>query len=290
MAQLLLATNFTPNSDRAVDRAKLIATLPGFEMQVLYVVPEDKSRPDKHVLREIDRATAKLRDEFDRPTENAKENPDLIVLHGDPKSEIVACAKRSKASLIVMGDTREFTLETLFRGTIADQVISETQSAVLIIHRRPQSQYKRVLVPFNDTHSCLAAFEKAFMLAPDTKFTVVHAETDRKSCLEDLQVKQRKFESKLRAALPGLMGPDQPVSGGLDVIIERGEPTEVILRKAEELEPDLTAFGRSNRSGLGALIMGSTAQVLVEHLDCDLLVANAVQPEPDSKSGKISSD
>lgn len=94
----------------------------------------------------------------------------------------------------------------------------------------------------------------------------------------EMQVKQRRFESKLRAALPGLMGPDQPISGGLDVIVERGDPTEVILRKAEELEPDLTAFG------LGTLIMGSTAQVLVEHLDCDLLVANAAQPEPDSES------
>lgn len=149
MTQLILAPNLTPNSDRAVDRAKPSATLPNFELQVLYVVPKDMSCLTKHVPREIDRATGELRDEFQNLTKTSNEGPELVVLHGDPKSEIVMYAKRSKISPFVMGNAREFSLRTLFRGTIADQIISETVSALLIVHRRPQSQYKRVMVPFN---------------------------------------------------------------------------------------------------------------------------------------------
>lgn len=97
--------------------------------------------------------------------------------------------------------------------------------------------------------------------------------------------KKEKFETLLGAIIKKLSGSENLVPTGLEVIIERGDPTEVILRKAEQLKPDLSAFGRSNKSGLRALVLGSTAQVIVEHLDYDLLVAPAVKSAPSSQVG-----
>ena len=51
-----------------------------------------------------------------------------------------------------------------------------------------------------------------------------------------------------------------------------GDPREVILRLAEEQNPDLIVMGSHGRSGLKKLLMGSVASHVTAHAPCSVLV------------------
>ena len=61
---------------------------------------------------------------------------------------------------------------------------------------------------------------------------------------------------------------------GLDqskVHIRMGEPDEVIVEKAREMNASLVVIGNSARSGVSALVNGNTVERVVDKLNCDVL-------------------
>jgi nucleotide-binding universal stress UspA family protein len=68
---------------------------------------------------------------------------------------------------------------------------------------------------------------------------------------------------------------------GLDVedVIARGEAASEIVRVAEERGADLIVISSHGRTGLGRILFGSTAESVVRHAPCPVLV---VKPEKGS--------
>ena len=53
--------------------------------------------------------------------------------------------------------------------------------------------------------------------------------------------------------------------------IQMGEPDDVIVRGARDLDASLVVIGNSARSGLSAVINGNTVERVLDRLDCDVL-------------------
>lgn len=66
---------------------------------------------------------------------------------------------------------------------------------------------------------------------------------------------------------------------GLDVeeVIVHGDPAAEIVRVAAEREVDLIVVSSHGRTGLGRILFGSTAEAVVRHASCPVLV---VKPPP----------
>ena len=60
--------------------------------------------------------------------------------------------------------------------------------------------------------------------------------------------------------------------------VELGDPREVIVRVAEELNADLIVVGSHGRSGLSKLLMGSVASHVVTHAPCSVCVVKRNGP------------
>ena len=56
-----------------------------------------------------------------------------------------------------------------------------------------------------------------------------------------------------------------------------GDPRELIPRTARELGAELVVTGAVSRSRLQQLLIGSTAEAVLDDLDCDVLV---IKPSP----------
>ena len=54
--------------------------------------------------------------------------------------------------------------------------------------------------------------------------------------------------------------------------VEKGLPEEVIPDLAEHLQAGIVVLGTVGRTGLSAAFLGNTAEQVVDHLRCDLLV------------------
>ncbi|HEX7080443.1 MAG TPA: universal stress protein [Gammaproteobacteria bacterium] len=60
-----------------------------------------------------------------------------------------------------------------------------------------------------------------------------------------------------------------------DVHVCQGVTRERLLTLADELKADLVVMGAVSRSGLRRLFLGSTAEQILDHLRCDVLILNA---------------
>ena len=60
--------------------------------------------------------------------------------------------------------------------------------------------------------------------------------------------------------------------------VELGDPRDVIVRVAEELNADLIVVGSHGRSGLSKLLMGSVASHVVTHARCSVCVVKRNGP------------
>ncbi|MDT4968261.1 MAG: hypothetical protein QOJ64_2998 [Acidobacteriota bacterium] len=69
---------------------------------------------------------------------------------------------------------------------------------------------------------------------------------------------------------------------GLDVeeVIAHGDAAAEIVRAAKEREVDLIVLSSHGRTGLGRILFGSTAEAVVRHASCPVLV---VKPPPEDE-------
>lgn len=54
--------------------------------------------------------------------------------------------------------------------------------------------------------------------------------------------------------------------------VEKGLPEEVIPDLAEHLQAGIVVLGTVGRTGISAAFLGNTAEQVIDHLRCDLLV------------------
>jgi len=79
------------------------------------------------------------------------------------------------------------------------------------------------------------------------------------------------YAERARGAVLELLRTMSPAPSQVHVLA--GEPTESILGMARQLHSPLTVMGAVSRSGLPHLLIGDTAERLIDALPCDLLVA-----------------
>lgn len=79
------------------------------------------------------------------------------------------------------------------------------------------------------------------------------------------------LEEEGRATLAAL-AKDLPQA---EQIVRRGKPADEVLKVAEERGADLIVVGTHGRSGVRRVLMGSTAEDIMRHAPCPVLVVRA---------------
>jgi nucleotide-binding universal stress UspA family protein len=82
---------------------------------------------------------------------------------------------------------------------------------------------------------------------------------------------EKAIVERLEALAEPLRGAHGDGPMAVEVVAMPGIPSEVIVQQAEELGADLVAMGTHGRSGVAHLLLGSTAQRVVQHAPCPVL-------------------
>jgi len=134
--EMLLATDGSPNTARAVSRALAIArqfkarlTL----VSVVYANNEFLAHAPEILERLVQRARADLEAIESRARTEGIETR-VVIRQGDPHVEITALAATIGADLIVLGSHGKKALSRLLMGSVAEQVIGSAPSPVLVCH------------------------------------------------------------------------------------------------------------------------------------------------------------
>lgn len=207
---------------------------------------------------------------------------------GVPSQVILEAAQDQRADCIVIG-TRGLTgLRHLLLGSTAERVVQHADRPVLTVHPGDADDHRpirTILVPTDFSRDAETALSSALSLLSDWK----------QARLILLHVYHLPYEYTAYGTIPTSLDYFKDVEGaaedrlselasdlrqqGLEIetSTRQGYPPEVILEAAEAAEADLIAMGTHGRTGLAHLVLGSTAERVVQRARCPVLTVRSLK-------------
>lgn len=287
--QILAGTDFSRPGTRAVTRAAMLAAQHSARLEIVYVMP----RLDRAVLRLLGRGSATAREIEEVSAQHLNEAVELAeargvsasarILRGSAAAEMAREAERIAADLIVIGNRGQRARRPIVIGTTAERLVERGGCDILVVRTQPKAPYHTILTCVAlgpKSHSVLSS---AAALSDNAEFHLVHA---YEPPFESQLLSQRVGEQSLRehraatraraladiAALverSGVAAERHPT-----VHVRRGEPSDVILTTAEQVDANLVVVGR-NQSALEAFFLGSATKHVLRAASIDVLISVA---------------
>ncbi len=129
MQMILMATDLSARSDRALDRAVGLARDCGAELTIVHLVDEDLPA----LLADAQQEAAERATQEHVDTLTAANGPSISieVVLGRAYVDILEMSEKVEAEMIVLGVHREGAFKDMFRGTTAERVIRASNVPVL---------------------------------------------------------------------------------------------------------------------------------------------------------------
>jgi nucleotide-binding universal stress UspA family protein len=289
--EILVPVDFSARSRQAVQVSVRLAEEFEAGLHLLYVSEPPSLLPGADLAdssRHSDQATRKgqlaLQDLAKREIPSSI-GATLSVRRGKASYAIVTTAAKLVIDLIVISTHGHSGGRRLLLGSTAEQVIRHGPCPVLVLRRRRlgrlirgqglMKEIRRVLVPvdFSDASRQALRYAAAFARRMDARLILLHviAPTSlpgrlgsERAKLELLQRAKAGLEDLAKeVAGPGLVTSTRVVAGR---VFER------IVRMAGEVEPDIIIIGTHGAGGVKRLLIGSTAENVVRHAPCPVLI------------------
>jgi len=274
--RILVATDLSARSHRALRRAGWLAEEAGSELVLLHVVD------DRQAQRLIDIDVAESRKIVDtwitsRAVPQAVRCRSVISA-GKPHMGIIEAAKGIDADLIVMGSHRK-RFRDLFLGTTVERVIREASVPVLMVNT--DEPYETIMIAADLSAASAEAVTSAarlgflsmgqvavvhaFDAVAKSKLALAQAPKDRVSMY--VKEEQQKALAKLKDFMRSV--PQAPT--GWTPYVEEGEAPYVIGTAVERMSPGLLILGTKGRTGAAKFLLGSVTEELLGSTTVDVL-------------------
>jgi universal stress protein E len=276
--QVVVATDFSTRSNRALRQAGLLAQTGNAQLHVVHIVDDDQ--PGELVQMEKREAERVLAEQVEAMPELRGVQCRSMVVTGSPFDGIVRVAADVGADLIVMGTHRKQLLLDIFVGTTIERVIRNGSFPVLMVNNEAQRKYENVLVPSDISDATANALrtavatgfigEKATLLhafLPIAKGRMFMAGSDQAG-IDRYVASERE---QVRDELASFLMANDFHRQGWHLHIEEGGPLDVISRAVSEMRPDLLVMGTHGRSALLKTLIGSVTEAALRSLSVDIL-------------------
>ena len=280
MKQILIASDISDRSRRALKRAVCLSRRFQARLSVLNVV--DSDLPAQLVREEVPLAKQVLEETvLEQFGVGEEPRPEIAVLTGDPFDVISREAERIGADLIVMGSHRKQLLRDIFTGTTIERVMRASRIPVLMVNRDSADDYANVLAAIDLSEAsaqALKAAAKLGLLVP-ARDGIVHATMplaegmmyytgiDRNRIGENIE----EFEAKVRSGITGFLRGAGFGEMASFMLIESGAPFEAIERGVQRFDADLLVIGTRGQDALNRMLIGSVADEVLRKVECDVL-------------------
>lgn len=261
--RILFASDLSARSDRALDRSVMLAKDMNGSVTLLHVL--DKSAAQH----ETDDVIAQIR--ADLPASAA--HVDIQVERGSPPKEIAAAA--ADCDMIVTGVARHTSLGDITLGTAVDYIVRRATVPVLVVKKRPLSQYQRLVVATDFSDCSRNAVCTAAALFPDAKLHLVHAYAIPYSgWLKSDQVEREIREEAEESMEKFLADPalKDGIAARLHPHIGFGHIETFVYRAIREHNAELLVLGTHGHSGFIQATIGSNATTMLTGAPSDVLM------------------
>jgi nucleotide-binding universal stress UspA family protein len=279
MDRILVATDFSTRSDRALRRATLIAKQVDAALTLIHVV--DIDQPERLIASDRSAASALLNETVRTLRTNDGIRAESLVVVNDVHSGILEAAEATRPDLIVLGPHRS-RLTDVFVGTTVERVVRRTRYPLLVAIQTPSASYERTLLALDFDEASKSAGRAALKMGifEDTDVIVMHAF-------------EAPFEGTMRR-WPGIAGAaDDYVADEHSLVVDKlyglvrelglpargqrvvgvnGTPARSILESARSEDSHLIVLGTNQRKGWERLLIGSVTEDVIRDPHRDVLI------------------
>lgn len=270
---LLLATDLSHECEAALVRALHLSQRSQSRLDILHVVdpylPEHTLPALFHAIEEeIDRTLNMLCEHHELKRPAATE---IHIVSGVPYAEIIREAYERSASMIVMGTHRKQGQPDLIGGTTLSRVMRRAPCPVVSIPHDGEPDWQDILVPVDFSLASRHTLKEVLMRFPNVRLTLLHA-WDMPVAMElckgtnyqhwrDLE--RQRLRQQLELETERLMS-DLHAKPDLELVLQQGDPSQVLLDRLRQQPPDLLALGSHIRVGIGRATDSLLERLLTE--------------------------
>jgi nucleotide-binding universal stress UspA family protein len=277
--RILVATDFSTRSDRALRRATLIAKRVGASLSLVHAVDADQS--PWMVQAERDAALSIL-EESARSIRDADGVPaDAHVVADDVHVGILTVADDVDASLIVLGPHRT-RLTDIFIGTTVERVLRRSRRPLLVAVHTPSANHTRTLLAleFDEASKSAARTALAMGVFDHTAVVLMHAfDAPAQGMMQRAMIEPEAVDDYVadegrsgRAKLQDLVSDLGLPTSQYEVVAVAGTPARSILDAAKSRNADLIVVGTNKRKGFARLLVGSVMEGVLREAQRDVLI------------------
>jgi len=210
----------------------------------------------------------------------------LDLREGRPWLEITRLALADRADLVVVGKRNACREGGRRLGTVAVKLLRKCPCPVWVVRPAHDLVHRLVLAatdltPVGDLavaygaflaerHACNLHVVHAWQMPMSLAMRAVRLSPEELE--EEIDAIRRQVNRHIRFSLPpGFRCPEGPTTH-----LSKGSPAQVIREAVAHLDPDLLVMGSISRGGIAGLLIGSTAERLLDRVDCSIL---AIKPD-----------
>ncbi len=280
--KILVAVDGSPSAENALRQSfrlaegeksfiRVVTAVPPFEGDLdLTGVPDVREalrRPGRAILERAGAVAAEA---------GAGISADL--LEGDPWRAVIDAADCRNCGVIVMGRSGSSGLRRALIGSVTARVIGHSACDVLVFPAGSVLDWGSILVATDGSEASAGAVERAQDLALSyggrlAALSVVDVPDEfyaqAPDMAEKMVVAAREQVGAIAARASSAGVPTVPM-------VREGNPVETILATVAERRVGLLVLGSHGRTGLGRVLMGSTAEKVLGSATCPVLVVKTV--------------
>ncbi len=287
---ILVALDFSPASEAAWKQAIWLTQNRGISLSLVHAITDstplvrsnsvldalcDQAVSDQQLQEESDDKLRKLLFESCAGDVDAE----CITVFGEPFVEIIRLVQEERFDLVLAGSQGHSTLEQFFVGSTAKRLIRKCPSSVWIVKAEHVGSPDVVLAATDFSHVSHEAVLQGLKIAEQAgaEFHLLHV-IDSKDVPDDLVSKiptgstmRQEINEEAKRRLAEFI--ETLGAGGKEIHshLSFGTPWKEIQRLVKHLDVDLLTIGTVGRSGIQGLLLGNTAEKLLDTCDCSIL-------------------
>ncbi len=280
--KILLATDMSARSDRALDRAIVLKNQYSCELLALHVIKpaEESHQPMRRHFwsharpgrAETDRALRKLKEHLGDKADRIQTR----IGEGTPFEAIMAVIDAEGCDLLVIAAECANLFFPFSPAKTIARLIRHCPVPLLIVTEKARGPYGTVLVASDSAHSARNAITAAVALFPAQKLTLLHTHAAPGSYAsespERYRDEMRQIAGSAHAAFLASMGLTDVQKERITVLLEWGDLSRILAGIVEDSSADLVVMGLKKRRFFLDMLINNAAKYLIADLPCDVLV------------------
>ncbi|WP_088342729.1 MULTISPECIES: universal stress protein [Rhodomicrobium] len=275
LKQVLVATDLSSHSDRAIARALQLAAAHGADLDIVHVMEEGLPVEAQSEITAANEQAIREKLAAYPLADKVTVTIDMVV--GNEDTDIVERAVMVNADCILLGLHDRLLAENLaIEGTLAETVIGASKVPVLLVHNDVAGPYRSAVVGVDFSPLSQLAIQAAVLVAPEATLHLVHAYepeiVSEDDSHPDMRRKLADFASGEKAVFDRAAQQAGLAEIALKTVAEPGEPRDVLKSVIAAERAELLVVGTHGRTGLARSILGSVSTDLINARLCDVLV------------------